>query len=338
MGFFGQATNAKEETLIGQEKEQVEIAYVSAAINKLGDDVTDEDLQNELDKSVGVTKTLVTPNSDGTLNVLFNDTEHNYNVNNGVVSKVEPLSAGLYDANKNLLANWNELVNNYGLDVQIDYTITTYKTKTTSPYYILTNKSELSTGTILVIDESVKKIGNHAFHGCTSLASITIPNTITGIGAYAFYGCTSLASITIPDTVTGIGDSTFRGCTSLASITIPDTVTDIGDSTFQGCTSLASIRIPDAVTGIGASAFYGCTDLSTIYIPSNVIKIYDAYSSNNAPFNKCSSSLIVYCAASEVQEGWGNYWNWYGYANHQGQILSVKYGYTREQYEAEINS
>lgn len=88
MEFCGQATNAKEETIIGQEKEQVEIAYVSAAINKLGDDVTDEDLQNELDKSVGLTKTLVTPNSDGTLNVLFNDTEHNYNVNKGNVSKV----------------------------------------------------------------------------------------------------------------------------------------------------------------------------------------------------------------------------------------------------------
>lgn len=91
MEFYGQATKSKEETIIGQEKEQVEMAYVSAAINKLGDDVTDEDLQNELDKSVGAKKTLVTPNSDGTLNVLFNDTEHNYNVNNGAVAKVEPM-------------------------------------------------------------------------------------------------------------------------------------------------------------------------------------------------------------------------------------------------------
>ena len=56
-----------------------------------------------------------------------------------------------------------------------------------------------------------------------------------------FYGCTSLASITIPDSVTEIGDffgSVFEGCTSLASIKIPDSVTSILISTFQNCTSL----------------------------------------------------------------------------------------------------
>lgn len=94
MEFYGQATKAKEETIIGQEKEQVEIAYASVAINKLGDDVTAQDLQNELDKSVGATKTLVTPNGDGTLNVLFNGTDHNYNVNKGSVTRTEILVYG----------------------------------------------------------------------------------------------------------------------------------------------------------------------------------------------------------------------------------------------------
>ena len=89
MEFYGQATNAKEETIIGQEKEQVEIAYVSAAVNKLGENVTAVDLQEELDKTVGTEKTDTTINADGTLNVLFNDTEHNFNVNNGEVKKVE---------------------------------------------------------------------------------------------------------------------------------------------------------------------------------------------------------------------------------------------------------
>lgn len=44
MEFYGQTIRAKEETIIGQEKEQVKIAYVSAAINKLGDNVTEIDL------------------------------------------------------------------------------------------------------------------------------------------------------------------------------------------------------------------------------------------------------------------------------------------------------
>ena len=87
--LYGQATKAKEETVVGQEKEQVEIAYVSAAVNKLGENVTAVDLQEELDKTVGTEKTDTTINADGTLNVLFNDTEHNFNVNNGEVKKVE---------------------------------------------------------------------------------------------------------------------------------------------------------------------------------------------------------------------------------------------------------
>ncbi|MBQ8916448.1 MAG: leucine-rich repeat domain-containing protein, partial [Alistipes sp.] len=56
------------------------------------------------------------------------------------------------------------------------------------------------------------------FHGCTSLTSITLPDSVTSIGDYAFYGCTSLTSITIPESVTSIGLRAFGGCTGLTSI------------------------------------------------------------------------------------------------------------------------
>lgn len=38
-------------------------------------------------------------------------------------------------------------------------------------------------------------MGGDAFYGCTSLASITIPDSVTSIGYGAFYDCTSLANI-----------------------------------------------------------------------------------------------------------------------------------------------
>ena len=64
---------------------------------------------------------------------------------------------------------------------------------------------------------------------------------MTSIGGYAFLGCTSLESITIPDSVTSIGGGSFARCTSLTSVTIPDGAASIGSYAFSGCTSLTSV-------------------------------------------------------------------------------------------------
>ena len=119
---------------------------------------------------------------------------------------------------------------------------------------------------------SVSSIGP-AFNGCTSLSSISIPDSVTSIGFCAFNGCTSLSSISIPDSVTRIGDNAFAFCYSLTAADIGSSVKSIGNYAFYWCTSLASVTIPDSVTSIGNCAFYGCTSLSSISIPDSVIYI-----------------------------------------------------------------
>ena len=127
--------------------------------------------------------------------------------------------------------------------------------------------------TSVTIPNSVTRIDNKAFYNCTSLTSITIPDSVTTIGSSAFYGCTSLTSVTIGNSVTSIGESAFKNCTSLTSVKIGNNVTSIGSYTFEYCRSLTSVTIPDSVTSIGYSAFCGCTSLTSVTIPNSVTDI-----------------------------------------------------------------
>ena len=102
---------------------------------------------------------------------------------------------------------------------------------------------------------TVTSIGNQAFDGCSSLTTITLPNSITSIGSYAFDGCSSLTSITLPNSITSIGSYTFSGCSSLTSITLPNSITSIGSRAFRGCFSLTTITLPNSITSIGSEAF-----------------------------------------------------------------------------------
>ena len=64
---------------------------------------------------------------------------------------------------------------------------------------------------------------------------------VTAIWNYAFRDCSSLTSVTIPDSVNSIGGAAFEGCTGLYSVTIPDRVTSIGGLTFVNCSKRSKI-------------------------------------------------------------------------------------------------
>ena len=149
------------------------------------------------------------------------------------------------------------------------------------------------------IPKDVTSIGAWAFHGLSSLTSITIPNSVTSIGEWALGYCDGLTSLTIPASLVDLGtNDPFTACSSLESIVvekgnpkfdsrndcnaiiekstnslllgckntiIPNDVTSIGNRAFDSCRGLISLTIPASVTSIGYWAFINCTGLTDLY-------------------------------------------------------------------------
>ena len=131
-----------------------------------------------------------------------------------------------------------------------------------------------------------------------------IPNSVTSIGQAAFYGCSSLASVTIPNSVTSIGNNAFYNCSGLTSVTIPNSVTSIDSFAFRGCTRLTSvISKMDNPSSINSECFPNDVfNNTTLYVPQGTIDKYLATESWNKflhieelnSSNLCATPTISY--------------------------------------------
>ena len=145
---------------------------------------------------------------------------------------------------------------------------------------------------VVILPNSVEKIGDEAFRDCTSLSDFEMPGSITSIGtsafnnclsltevvipgdaqisANAFYGCSALKEVKILDGSAGIGSSAFSDCSSLETVNIGNGTTSIGSFAFAGCCALKNVTLGNTISSIGESAFGGCQELKQLIFPSEL--------------------------------------------------------------------
>lgn len=153
---------------------------------------------------------------------------------------------------------------------------------------------EIATNTLIagckntIIPDGVEIIGVGVFRGCSTLNSITIPNTVKRIESSAF-GHSGLTSLELPNSVEYIGLASFAGCTKLLSVTIPNSVTTIEEQAFFICYNMESVIIPSSVTYIGKEAFSWCSRLESV-----ITYITDVFETGENVFlNSSNATLYV---------------------------------------------
>lgn len=176
-------------------------------------------------------------------------------------------------------------------------------------------------------------VGDRAFYGCPSLATITISATVTSIGSQAFSDCPALTAINVTagnqryisndgvlyeyvgynagstgsyNTYTLIqypSGKLSAGYT--APLSIATRLTAIGQGAFAGAQALTSIVLPETVQVIGAEAFRNCSALTSITIPDKVTTI-PSYA-----FSGCNALSSVTLSDNVVSIGDGAFQNCY---------------------------
>ena len=137
------------------------------------------------------------------------------------------------------------------IDVTSEYAFNTLGEHTVN--YVISDKTRIDTS---------------AFEECSNLISIIIECSVKEIGDYSFWNCNSLSSVTLPSSVEYIRYSAFESCSKLMSIVIPESVKSIGVSAFRYCSSLKSITCYGTFhPTLEGGAFEGLPDRGTLHIP-----------------------------------------------------------------------
>lgn len=159
------------------------------------------------------------------------------------------------------------------------------------------------TGLTTITASSSANATQGAFYNCTSLVSVTLPESITSIGKAAFNKCSALESINLPNSLTALGTHAFYNCTKLA-LTSLNKIQSAPHYSFAN-TGLVSVVATDIVStgGTGSTSsgtFSASSKLEYVEFGPNFTTLAQR------TFDNCSKLATVVCRATSVPSFGGN--------------------------------
>ena len=116
---------------------------------------------------------------------------------------------------------------------------------------------------------TVKKVGAHAFNGCSNITSMILPEGLEEIGDYAFKSTTDMTTVSLPESLEKIGQCAFLE-SGITAVDLPENTLLLGLNAFYHCAQLASVKLPSQINTLSACLFEGCSSLTSIVIPNSV--------------------------------------------------------------------
>ena len=291
-GILTQAQKAKSETEKAGDKEKIQLAVNSAKIENEGNqDLSQNGLQDEMDKEFGEGKTVVRDNGDGSFTVSLVDNKKDYiitssgEITEGVnwtevmASVVAPesqkqtpknvIGIGTNGEVVNMdlwLYSFDTVTNGYGLNSKEVFQNTEYNTNGTNTETIRTagyNGTETN-GKDIIMPQYISEDGGETYSPVTSLYRTF--NSNTNIETMPI----------IPTTVTNMF-STFENCSNLKECSMPSSVENI--KWCWGGSGIEKIKeIPNSVIYMtGAFAKCNLLEYANLKIPDKVKSLENTF-------------------------------------------------------------